>query len=120
MQKQISRNIALVSALFIVAFSIMLITNYFQVSGSKVLQYEIIEKLKQANEEYGDNPQLQEQIRELDLLARKAYFISQDRLKTGTIILLVMILVFVFSVRIYFKNSKDIPIPQAKFLHSNT
>jgi len=107
--KQISRNIAIISAFFIAAFSIMLITNYFQVSSSKTVQSEMIEKLKQANEELGDNPQLQEQIRELDLLARKAYFINIERLKIGIAILLSMVVFFVVSLRIYFAKSKDIP-----------
>jgi hypothetical protein len=109
MQRQISRNIAIVSAIFIIAFSTMLITNYFQVSGSDTVQSEVIEHLKQANEENSGNAQLQEQIRELDLLARKAYFISLSRLKVGVAILLVMVVVFVVSLRIYFAKSKDIP-----------
>jgi len=69
----------------------------------------MIEKLKQANEEYGNNPQLQEQIRELDLLARTAYFVNINRLKVGVIILLSMVIVFVVSLRIYYSNNKDIP-----------
>ena len=109
MKKSISRNIAIVSAIFIVAFSLMLIINYFQVSSSNTIQSEMIEKLKQANEEYSDNTQLQEQIRELDLLARKAYFINLNRLKTGIAILLVAVIVFVVSLRIYFAKSKDVP-----------
>jgi outer membrane protein assembly factor BamB len=109
MKKIISRNIALVSAVFIVAFSIMLIANYFQVSGSDIIQSEMIEKLKTANEEFGSNPQLQEQIRELDLLVRKAYFISLNRFKTGIAILLVMLVTFVISLRLYFAKTKDIP-----------
>ena len=109
MKKAISRNIAIVSAIFSITFSIMLITNYFQVSSSDTVQSEVIEKLKLANEENSDNPQLQEQIRELDLLARKAYFISHHRLQVGVAILLVMALVFVISLRIYFAKNKDIP-----------
>jgi outer membrane protein assembly factor BamB len=87
----------------------MLITNYFQVSSSDTLKSEVIEKLKLANEETGDNPLLQEQIRELDLLARKAYFINLNRLKAGAAILLFMVIVFIISLRLYFANSKDIP-----------
>jgi len=109
MKKTISRNIAVVSAIFIVAFSIMLVTNYFQVSSSDTIQSEMIEKLKQANEESGNNPQLQQQIRELDLLARKAYFISLNRLKVGVVILLVMAVAFAVSLRIYFAETKNIP-----------
>ena len=108
-KKIISRNIAIVSAIFIAAFSVMLITNYFQVNSSDTIQSEVIEKLKQANEENSDNPQLQKQIRELDLLARKAYFINLNRLKTGVAILLVMVVVFVITLRIYFAKRKDIP-----------
>ena len=109
MLKTISRNIALVSAIFIVSFSMMLIVNYFQVRGSETIQSEVMEKLKQANEAYGDNPSLQEQIRTLDLLARKAYFTSLYRLKAGVVILVAMAVVFVLSLRIYFYKSKDIP-----------
>ena len=109
MKKTLSRNIALISAIFIITFSIMLITNYFQVRGSETLQSEMIEKLKQANEESGNNPQLQEQIRELDLLARKAYFISTNRLNTGVVILVLMVIAFVISLRFYFSKAKDIP-----------
>ena len=109
MKKTISRNIAIVSAIFIATFSIMLITNYFQVSSSETIQSEVLEKLKLANEENSENTQLQEQIRELDLLARKAYFVSLNRLKTGVAILLAMVVVFVTTLRIYFAKSKDIP-----------
>ncbi|MCL2041103.1 MAG: PQQ-binding-like beta-propeller repeat protein [Bacteroidales bacterium] len=107
--KHTVRNIAIVSAIFAVAFSVMLITNYFQVSGTDIIRSEALENLKQANEEYGDNPFLQEQIRELDLLARKAYFISINRLRVGVIILAVMVAVLVISLRIYFSKSKEIP-----------
>ncbi|MCL2073466.1 MAG: PQQ-binding-like beta-propeller repeat protein [Marinilabiliaceae bacterium] len=109
MKQIITRNIAAVSVIFIITFSIMLITNYFQVSSSETIQSEIIEKLKQANEELGDNPQLLEQIRELDLLARKAYFINQSRMKLGIAILLFMVIVFVISIRIFYAKSKNIP-----------
>ena len=109
MKKAISRNIAIVSVIFIIAFSVMLITNYFQVNSSDTIQSETMEKLKQTNEEYGNNPQLQEQIRELDLLARKAYFINLNRLKTGVAILVVMVVVFVISLQVYFVKNKNIP-----------
>jgi len=109
MRRAISRNIALVSAIFIVVFSTMLITNYFQVSGSQTIQSELLEGLRQINEESGGNLQLQEQIRELDLLARKAYFISLNRLRTGVVILLVMVVAFAVSLQVYFAKSRDIP-----------
>lgn len=109
MKKAILRNIAIVSAIFIVTFSIMLITNYFQVRGTTPLQTEVIETLKELNNQNADNPALQEQIRQLDLLARKAYFVRMDHLMGGVYILLGMLAVFIICTRLYFAHEKDIP-----------
>jgi outer membrane protein assembly factor BamB len=107
MKKNISRNIAIISAIFMLVFSVMLVTNYFKVSNNDALSF--IENLKQANEEIGENTELQNQIRELDLLARRAYFISINKLRVGITILLFMFVVFVTSLRIYSAQIKDIP-----------
>jgi outer membrane protein assembly factor BamB len=109
MKKIISRNIAIVSAIFIVAFSIMLITNYFQVRGFNPLQTEVIETLKTINDEHANNTELQEQIRRLDLLARHAYFVQTDHLMAGVYILIGILIVFVIASRIYFAGEKNIP-----------
>jgi len=109
MKRKIIRNITIISAIFIITFSIMLITNYFQVLETTPLQSEILETLKTLNFENTDNTELQEHIRTLDLMARKAYFIRHDRLKTGIIILVVMVIVFVISVQFYFSKEKNIP-----------
>jgi outer membrane protein assembly factor BamB len=90
-------------------FSIMLITNYFQVRGFNPLQAEVIETLKQINDENANNTELQEQIRQLDLLARRAYFVNLDHLKTGVYILIGMLVVFVLSLRFYFAEDKQLP-----------
>ncbi|KAA6300020.1 MAG: hypothetical protein EZS26_003843, partial [Candidatus Ordinivivax streblomastigis] len=109
MRRKIVRNIAIVSAIFIVTFSIMLITNYFQVKGVNPLQAEVIETLKQINDENANNVELQEQIRQLDLLARQAYFVRMDHLMTGVYILVAMLVVFIVSLHLYFSGEKDIP-----------
>ena len=109
MKKTILRNIAIVSALFIVTFSIMLITNYFQVKGFNPLQTGVVETLKQINEANANNAELQEQIRQLDLLARRAYFVSIDHLMTGVYILAGMLLVFLVSLRLYFAKEQHLP-----------
>lgn len=109
MRKSILRNIAIVSAIGIITFSIMLITNYFQVRGFNPLQTEVIETLKQINDENANNIELQEQIRQLDLLARSAYFVNLDRLKLGIYILIGMLVVFVLTLRFYFAEDKQLP-----------
>ena len=109
MNKDIYRNIAAVTAIFIISLSVMLITNYFQVRGVTPLQTEVVETLKLLNDTNPDNPELQEQIRQLDLLARRAYFIQADHLKLGVYILLGMVAVFVVCLRFYFKGEMHIP-----------
>ena len=109
MKKLIFRNIAILSAIFIVTLSIMLVTNYFQIKDVTPLQTEVVESLKQLNDSGVDVPGLQDQIRQLDLLARKAYFVRMDHLEAGLYILLGMFLVFILSLRYYFKDLKEIP-----------
>ncbi|KAA6339651.1 Outer membrane protein assembly factor BamB [termite gut metagenome] len=109
MRKSILKNIALVSAVGMLTFSMMLITNYFQVRGFNPLQTEVVETLKQINDENANNTELQEQIRQLDLLARRAYFVNLDHLKTGVYILIGMLVVFVLSLRFYFAEDKQLP-----------
>ncbi len=109
MKKTILRNIAIVSAIFIVTFSIMLVTNYFQVRGITPLQTEVVETLKELNDANAGNTALQEQIRQLDLLARRAYFVQADHLRIGVYILLGMLGIFIICTRLYFAGAKDIP-----------
>ena len=109
MKKLIFRNIAILSAIFIVTLSIMLVTNYFQIKDVTPLQTEVVESLKQLNDSGVDVPGLQDQIRQLDLLARKAYFVRMDHFEAGLYILLGMFLVFILSLRYYFKDLKEIP-----------
>jgi len=109
MKKKIFGNIAIVTAIFIATFSIMLIVNYFQVRGVTPLQTGVIETLKEINDQNANNPVLQEQIRQLDLMARKAYFVRMDHLMTGVFILLGMLAIFIICTRLYFAKDKDIP-----------
>jgi outer membrane protein assembly factor BamB len=109
MKKSIFRNLALISAIGVLAFSFMLITNYFQVHSSDPLDTGVLETLKQLNDANSDNAQLQEQIRQLDLLARRAYFVNINHLETGVYILIGMLVVLVISLRFYYAADKDIP-----------
>ena len=88
MNKDIYRNIAAVTAIFIISLSVMLITNYFQVRGVTPLQTEVVETLKLLNDTNPDNPELQEQIRQLDLLARRAYFYTSGSFEVGCLYLI--------------------------------
>ena len=101
MKKDIYRTIAVVTGVFMLTVAIMLVMNYFQVRQVTPLETEVMTTLKSLNESNPDNADLQAQIRQLDLLSRKAYFVQEDHLKTGVILLLVMTEVFVICLRGY-------------------
>ena len=109
MNRKLCRNIAIVTAIFALTLSIMLVTNYFQVRKTTPLTTEVAETLKALNDVNADNPELQEQIRQLDLLSRRAYFVQESHLKTGIYLLLGMLGVLIVSLRLYFNGVKDIP-----------
>ena len=104
MDKNIYRTIALVTGVFMLTVATMLAINYFQVRQITPLQTDVMETLKGLNEMNSDNEQLQAQIRQLDLLARKAYFVQEDHQKVGVYLLLGMAAVFVFCLREYYKG----------------
>jgi len=109
MKKTLARNIAFITAIFMVTLSIMLITNYFQAKEVSPLQTQVIETLKELNDQNSGNTELQEQIRQLDLMARKAYFLNSNQLMRGVYLLLGMLAVFIICIRIYFAEHKNIP-----------
>lgn len=109
MKKEVLRNIAIVTSIFILLLSAMLIINYFQVREVTPLQTEVAETLKALNDQSSENVELQEQIRQLDLLARKAYFVQSGHLKAGVYILLGLIGILMACLRFYYENVKEIP-----------
>lgn len=107
--RKVYRNIAIVTAIFMLVLVAMLGVSYYQMQQVSPLQTEVIETLKELNEGNADNESLQLQIRQLDLISRKAYFVQEGQLKTGIYILLGMALVLIVSLNMYFKESMNLP-----------
>ena len=70
--RKLYRNIAIVTTVFMLALAVMLGVSYYQMQQVSPLETGVMETLKELNETNGDNESLQQQIRELDLLSRKA------------------------------------------------
>ena len=109
MKQKIYRNFAIVTAIFMVVVAIMLGFSYYQMQKVSPLQTDVMETLKQMNESQSDNSELQQQIRELDLIARKAYFVQEHQLKTGTMILIGMAVALCICLNLYYKETKNLP-----------
>ncbi|MBP5713154.1 MAG: PQQ-like beta-propeller repeat protein [Prevotella sp.] len=109
MNRNVYRNVALVTVVFALALLVMMGVSWVQMRQSTPLQTEVMETLKQLNESNTENAELAEQIRQLDLLSRKAYFTQESHLKTGAWILCAMAVVIGLSLRMYFKDTKNLP-----------
>ncbi len=74
--------------------------------------------LLSVKEQYDKNPEnanLAEQVRAMDLMARKAYFASRRQVETGSYLLLAGAIIFIFCQRLIAGNEKIMPeIPGSK------
>ena len=107
--RKLYRNIAIVTSVFILALTVMLGVSYYQMQQVSPLETGVMETLKELNETNGDNELLQQQIRELDLLSRKAYFVKEGQLKMGIYLLLGMAIVLALCLNLYYKETKNLP-----------
>lgn len=108
----LSSNIAVIAGIFCVAVSLLLLLNFWQMSKSDPLESEAMKVLiERLNKEPGNN-ELKQNIRHLDLLARKAYFNSQWQVNTGSFLLLFGAIVFALALRVYYSLKSTIVIPE--------
>ena len=110
--KKLYRNVAIVTSIFMLVFVVMMGISYYQMQQVSPLQSKVMQTLKELNETSGDNETLQQQVRELDLLSRKAYFVKEGQLKLGLFILLAMAGVLVASLNLYYRGVKSLPDKQ--------
>lgn len=101
-QIKISANSAIIAGIFSVLVSILLLINYWQSVSYNPLESEALQALVERLAEEPGNDALREEIRNLDLLARKAYFISTWQVKTGGYLLLFGAIVCIVALRYYY------------------
>lgn len=111
---KLSQNIALIAGIFCSAVALLLLLNFWQVSKTDPIESEALEALVQRLKEDPRNEELKEEIRNFDLLARKAYFNSQWQVKTGSYLLLFGAIVLAFALRVYYSVKSKIEEPDEK------
>jgi outer membrane protein assembly factor BamB len=92
---------ALISGIFCGVVALLLILNFWHMRQSEPLESQAIEALVKRLSQEPNNEVLKEEIRNFDLLARKAYFTSQWQVKTGTWLLLIGGIVLAVSLKFY-------------------
>jgi outer membrane protein assembly factor BamB len=111
---QLLYNAAIISGGFCLVVSLLLLLNYLQFSSKEPLESQSMEILLEKLSDDPGNEQLREDIRDLDMLARKAYFNSQWQIRTGSYLLLFGAIVFAISLRYYHSLRSRIPEPETE------
>jgi outer membrane protein assembly factor BamB len=91
------QKIAWISGIFSVLICLLLIMNYIQLSRIDPVNTKTINLLVERLVENPSDQALKEQIRELDLMARKAFFTNQWQIRAGGYLLLIGIIVTLVS-----------------------
>lgn len=112
--RKISFNIAVISGIITLLVSILMLLNYWQISQNDPLESQALKELVQRSFSNPTDEVLKQDVRNLDLMARKAFFTSKWQIKMGTALLLASSILFIISLRVYFSQSKEIPLPIKK------
>ena len=92
-------NISLGSAVFAVVLCVLIIVNFIQVRRADPLNSPAMTVLVEKLQNDPSNDQLRQEIRTLDLIARKAFFTAQWQVRTGGYLLFISILVLVSCIK---------------------
>lgn len=103
------RGIALVAGTFSFIICMLVLVNYIQINRVDPVNTEIINSLVDRLNENPNDEQLREQIREMDLLVRKAYFTNQWQVKAGGYLLLFGVIVMTIALHLFYSGKKELP-----------
>ena len=92
-------KISLGSAVFAVVLCVLIIVNYIQIRRADPLNTPAMSVLVEKLQNDPGNEQIAQEIRTLDLLARKAFFTSQWQVRAGGYLLFISILILVSSAK---------------------
>jgi len=106
---KIIRGISIGSGVFTLIVAITMLLSLIQLKAMDPLDNPAISSIKEEYDKNPDNALKAEQVRALDLMARKAYFASRRQVETGSYLLLAGAIIFVICQRIIAGSEKSIP-----------
>ena len=109
-------RVILVTGIFCTITTILLLLNFWQIQHNKPLDNVALKTLVDRLNADPNNDALKVDIRNLDLLARKAYFNSEWQVVTGGILLLFGAIVFFTALKMYrdMQSKIELPVDLAK------
>lgn len=114
------QRVALIAGIFSFIVCLLLIANYIQIKKADPINMNVLNTLvERLNQNPGDT-QLRDQIRELDLLARKAYFTSQWQIRAGGYMVLAGLAIMLIAFQVISLKTKKEPIVTTEFSENTT
>lgn len=113
----LSQNIIIIAGIFCAVVAMLLLLNFWQVSKNDPIESKALQALVERLKQEPNNEELKVEIRNFDLLARKAYFNSQWQVKTGAYLLLFGAIILAFALRVYYSAKAKIEQPDT--VHEN-
>jgi outer membrane protein assembly factor BamB len=104
-------RVMLVTGIFCSIVTILLLLNFWQIQHNKPLDNVALKTLVDRLTADPNNDALKVDIRNLDLLARKAYFNSEWQVVTGGILLLFGAIIFFTALKVYHDTQAKIEVP---------
>ena len=108
----LARQVMQISGIFTLVVAGLLLINFLQLSKYEPLESETLTRLVEQLKEDPRNDQLREEIRDFDLMVRKAYFTSEWQVRTGALLLLIGGIVFSISLKVYTDIKRSILEPE--------
>jgi outer membrane protein assembly factor BamB len=102
----ILKTVSVISAVFTLLVALTMIFSLAQLKILDPVNSPAIETLKEQFDREPENRNKAEQVRAIDLMARKAYFSSRWQVETGSYLLLAGALIFVLAQRLISMNDK--------------
>jgi outer membrane protein assembly factor BamB len=111
-EKDISilKVVSQISGGFALIVAITIIFSLIQLKTVKPLDNPVLLSLKEQYDKDPSNGMLAEQVRAMDLMARKAYFSSRWQVVTGSYLLIAGVIVFIVCQRLISDNEKLTPV----------
>lgn len=103
------RSISRVAGIFTLIVSLLMIFSFFQLKNINPLDNPALVSVKEQFDKDPDNTNIAEQVRAMDLMARKAYFATRRGVETGSYLLLAGAIIFILCQRLIDSGEKKLP-----------
>ena len=105
----IGRRLAVFSGVFVLAVAILMAVNAYLLRTVDPLESPALQTLTTQLESEPANAELRQQVRELDWLARRAFFVKQWQLETGAFLLVIGGIVFILALQLAAADHPRVP-----------